>query len=191
MQFSFWLIFFFSVYPPSLSYFSVLICSFCVVSSFNSFKLNLWLQKHDWHIFDQHLRMRENLLSTAAIPKKPKWSILKLRKRFLASVTHRFFFSVASLLFVWFGLFSYHFVDGWTAIKVPNLYDNHLCFVWFHCFYIVFFFLFSSRLVEGFYQINPLGLATFIFQFVFSRLELLPHCNASRQSIPFETSCLW
>lgn len=98
----------------------------------------------------------------------------------MASVTHRFLFSVASLLVVWFGLFSYHFVDGWTAIKVPNLYDNHLCFVRFHFSYLFLhcFFLRVSRLVEGFYQINPLGLATFIFQFVFSRLKLLPHCNA-------------
>lgn len=116
-------------------------------------------------------------------------------KKKIFGVSYSSFFFSLSLLPSSFYLVSFHIIllmvgppskSQTCTITICALFDS----IFLICFYIVFFFLFSSRLVEGFYQINPLGLATFIFQFVFSRLELLPHCNASRQSIPFETSCL-
>lgn len=61
---------------------------------FNSFKLNLWLQKHDWHIFDQNLRIKENLLSTATILQTAKMIDFQVKKKILGV-------GYSSFLFFW------------------------------------------------------------------------------------------
>lgn len=168
VQFSFWLIFFVLV---SFSFCSFAFDLFVLVAFlFNSFKLNLWLQKHDWHIFDQHLRTRENTFIDSndfTKSKSKKWSILKLRKRFLASV------SLIAFFFLPLILAHFMLLKLQPPSKPSNLYDNHLCFVRFHFSYFFFSFLeiefFSCYcLVAGFYQINPLGLVTFFSLFILS-----------------------
>lgn len=148
------------------------------VLSFISFKLNLWLQEHDGHVFSSSIsffEMSKNPSSTTPkislfifflkkMEKKTqsgkKWSIYILRKRMLASVTHRFFllsFLVSCYWFVFF-LFSFSLFFG-IAIAFAN--DNRLlCSI---CLLMVDIFCSLNTI---FYLINPLGIASVLFPFL-------------------------
>lgn len=67
---------------------------------FNSFKLNLWLQKHDWRIFAQNLRIKENLLSTAKILQTAKMIDFQVKKKILGVSYSSFLFFFMLCLFL-------------------------------------------------------------------------------------------
>lgn len=112
---------------------------------FNSFKLNLWRCRNMTGIFlllfyfDQHLRMRENLLSTATICTKGKVIDFQVKKKILGVGYSSFscwFFSSLHLQFI---TFCWSCNRHQKNLKPWNLCDNHLCFVRFHFSYLYFF----------------------------------------------------